>query len=99
VNSFHLGAADREFGLDEHLVHVAPPPNLSGLERPDYRVLSGVEVLRGVFISRLVAAADVAAGEALAQVHPGVAHLEALLAALGARGKVLDLTQVCTLWC
>ena len=54
-----------------------------------------LEMGRGVAIARGVAAADMPALQALPQVDPGVAELEALLAALGAliarrrdRGKV-----------
>jgi hypothetical protein len=47
-----------------------------------------------VLVWRLVAATYVPADEALAQVNPGVAHLQALLAALGARGDGPDLFQV-----
>jgi hypothetical protein len=43
-------------------------------------VLGGVEVLRGVLVLRRVAATDVAAGEAEAEVDPAVAALETLLA-------------------
>src|SRR5215813_7169054 len=44
-----------------------------------------MEVLRRVPVLRIVAAADVAALHAEPQMHPVVAHREALLAALGAR--------------
>src|SRR5829696_590658 len=84
--------------LHDDLLHVAPDPVLSGLEGLDYRVLGGVEVPGRVLVWRLVAASYVPADEALAQVDPGVAHLQALLAALGARGDVPDLIQVRALW-
>ena len=56
--------------------------SFAGLERPDDRVLGRVEVLGRVLVLRGVAAADVTALPALAQVHPRVAHLQALFAAL-----------------
>src|SRR4029079_1177597 len=40
------------------------------------------------------AAPDMAAGETQAQVHPGVAHLQALFAAVGPRLDVADLMQM-----
>jgi len=40
-------------------------------------------MLCGVFVFRRVAAADVAAAQAQAEMHPVVAHLEAFFAALG----------------
>lgn len=42
-----------------------------------------VEVLGSVFVARVVAAADVSAGKAKAQVHPVAPQPQALLAALG----------------
>ena len=42
-----------------------------------------VVVFGGVFVGGAVAAADVAAGEAEAQIDPGFAAVQALLAALG----------------
>src|SRR5258706_12649265 len=70
--------------LQVHLVDIAPAPAFAGLERSDDWVLGRVEVLRRVLVLRVVAAADMAAGAAQAQVHPGVTHLQAFLAAVGA---------------
>jgi len=50
----------------------------------------------GVFVFRGVAAADVAAAQAQAQVHPTVAHLQALFAALGLWFNAFDLIEVRT---
>src|SRR5713226_606811 len=80
--------------LHPQLVDVAPDPVFAGLVRPDQRVLGSVEVLRGMPVLRLVAAADMAAAQAQSQVDPGVAGLQALLAAIGVRGDVSDLVQV-----
>jgi len=49
-----------------------------------------MEVLARMAILRVVATADVTAGPAQAQVHPGVAGLEALLAAVGVAAIRLD---------
>ena len=70
--------------FDQDFIHEAPDPALDALERGDQRMAGGMEVRRGVAMPRRVAAADVAALQALAQVDPGVAEIEALLAALGA---------------
>src|SRR6185295_17974645 len=75
-------ACSRELHAD--LVHIAPAPALARLERGDDRMLRRVEMLRGVLVLRVVAAADVAAGAAKAQVQPAIAGPETLLAALGA---------------
>ena len=53
------------------LIDVAPGPPLAGLERRDHRVARVVEMLRGVAARRAVAAADVTAGQAEAEVDPG----------------------------
>ena len=66
--------------LDELLVDVTPEPALAGLGGRDYRVAAGVEVLRGVLILGGVAAADVSAGEAGAEVHPRISHGDTLCA-------------------
>ena len=64
------------------LVRVAPRPILAALEGRDHRVLGGVEVLGRVLVGRRVAAGDVAAGEALAKVHPAPADGHAVHACL-----------------
>jgi hypothetical protein len=57
-------------------------------------VVGVVEVLGGVLVLRAVAAADVAAGEAKAEVDPAVADLEAIFAAGGAGGDGANLGEV-----
>jgi len=57
-------------------------------------VIGGVEVRGGVPIPAGFAAADVAADEALPQVDPGVAGLEAVLAPFGAGRDLSDLIEV-----
>ena len=56
--------------------------------------LGRVEVFGRVRVLRAVATADVAARQALTQVDPGVAHLEALDAAFAARMHSLDFLRV-----
>jgi hypothetical protein len=73
-------------GVDEDVVGVAIDPVLAGLEGLDYGVQGTVEVLGGVPVRRAVAAADVAASEAEAEVDPAGSHREAFLAALGSAG-------------
>jgi hypothetical protein len=53
-----------------------------------------MEVLGGVLILGVVAAADVPTGEAEAQMDPGVAKLQAFLAASAARRDFLDQAQM-----
>jgi hypothetical protein len=58
-------------------------------------MLGVVKMLGGVLVLRRIAAPDVAANEAQAQMHPGVAHLQALLATVGVRLHVFDLVEMC----
>jgi hypothetical protein len=81
---FSNSCIGKRSGLDEGFVHIAPLPVLARLERLDDRVPSVKEVLRSVLILRRIAAADMAADEANAQVDPLLAHLETLLAAVAA---------------
>jgi hypothetical protein len=87
-----VGSVEKDF------VHIAPAPILAGLERLDQGVLGLVEVFRGVFVFRRIATADVPAYQAFPKMDPGIAHLQAFLAALAARFNLPDLSQVGTGW-
>jgi hypothetical protein len=76
------------------LVHVAPAPVLSRLKGPDDGVTYGVIMLRRMFVLRRVAASDVAAYHAKAQVHPDIAHLQAFFASPCVRFDILDLVDM-----
>src|SRR5579864_7020893 len=80
--------------LQKHLVDVAPAPVLARLEGLDQGMVAVHKVLGGVSVLRVVAAADVAAREAEAEMDPGVAHLQALLAAIAAGGNILNLIEM-----
>src|SRR6267143_6893119 len=73
----------RSSKLHVDLVNVAPAPALPRLERGDDRMPGFLEMLGGVLVLRIVAAADVPARPAQAQMHPGVSRREAFLAAVG----------------
>src|SRR3954466_13824513 len=73
------------------LVDEAPRPVLARLERAHDRMAVGARVLAGVAAGRAVAAADVAALEADAQVDPLPAGREAVLAAVHGLGELEDL--------
>ena len=66
----------------------------TGLERLDDGMAGGVEMLGRVLILRRVAAADVTAGEAQAQMHPPVADLEAVFATACVRRDGVYLVQM-----
>ena len=56
--------------VDHKLVNVAPAPALAGLDGTHDRVFGGVEMLGGVLVFGGVAAGDVPAEQALAEMHP-----------------------------
>jgi hypothetical protein len=60
-------------------------------------MLGGMEVFGGVLILGGVAAADMAADQAHAEMHPPVAALEAFLASTGVGADILNLVEVGTL--
>jgi hypothetical protein len=92
--TWRLEVQNLRAGLEHDFVDVAPSPVFARLERANNRVLSLLEVLCGVFIFGGIAAADMAAGLAEPQVHPGVTHLETLLAAAGVGRYVVYLVKV-----
>src|SRR5215831_6510571 len=82
------------FELERELVLVAPEPVLARLERADDRVPGRVVVRSRVLVGRVVAAADLAAGHAFAEVHPPAARAQTLRAAFGARGSDVEVDRV-----
>jgi hypothetical protein len=85
--------------IENELVNVTPAPVLPWLEGLNDRMVGGVEMPGGVLILRIVAAADVSTDETDTQMHPGVTHFQALLAAIGAWCDLSDLVEVATLLC
>jgi hypothetical protein len=85
--------------IEEELVDVTPPPVLTRLEGLNDGMIGRVEMLGGMLILRIVAAADMSTDETDTQMHPGVPHFQALLAAIGARGDLSYLVKVMTLSC
>src|SRR5450755_4483265 len=76
--------------LPHDLVDEAELPRFAALRRSHDRVFRRVKVFRGVFVHRIVAAADMAAFQTFAQVDPGCTDLEAVLAAVRAGLDVVD---------
>jgi hypothetical protein len=75
---------------DLGLVDIAPAPILARFEGLDDWMSVLVEMLPCVPMRRGVAAADVTAGQAQAQMHPPRANSQAILATIGARDDVTD---------
>jgi hypothetical protein len=89
--SLSLGALLADLLLrQKHFIHVTPSPVLSRLKRLHDGMLSLMKVFGCVLVLGRIAAADVAADEALSQVDPGIARLQAFLAALAARLDVAN---------
>jgi hypothetical protein len=85
-------------GFEEQLIDIAPAPVLATLEGLDNGIVGGVEVLRRVFVGRVVTATNVTTAKAQTQVHPPAASAEALLATVGRfRFDVANLVEMCAL--
>jgi|SRR5690348_4268506 len=82
--------ARRLFATKPHyqFIHVAPAPVFAGLGGADYWVAGVLVVGGGVFAYRVVAAADVAAGLAHAEVDPLHSQGQALLTSCDLAWKV-----------
>ena len=70
--------------LKHYLVDVTPTPVLSWLEGLDNRVVGRVEMLGGMLILRIIAAANMPAFKTEAQVHPRIPYSQTILTAIGA---------------
>ena len=79
---------------NHRLVHVTPAPILAGLEGLDDWVTAMMEMTSRVPMRRGIAAADVTAGEAQAQMHPARADSQAILAAFGTRRYIANHFQM-----
>src|SRR5882757_6411452 len=66
--------------IEHDLIDIAPAPALRRVVTLDDRVPGRVEVPRRVPVRRVVAAPDMTAGPAQAQMYPGRVDLQALLA-------------------
>src|SRR5262245_46495729 len=75
---------------ERELVDVAPGPVLSGFQRADDRVGARADMCCCVAVRRVVAAPDVAAGEADAQVEPSAARAEAVFAPIDRLRELLQ---------
>src|SRR5262245_55865167 len=92
---------DAAVGLLTHgqLIGKAEPPVVAGHGRADHRMPGALEVGPGVPVGAGVAAADVAAGHALAQAHPGCPQRGAVLADVPGPGWQLQPDDVLARLC
>jgi hypothetical protein len=91
-NKDRLAAELLEHQFD--LIDKTPSPVFSRFDRAHDGVLNGVKMFGGVLVFRRIAAADVSALHAKAEVDPGIAHLQALFATLRFRVHVMDVIEV-----
>lgn len=85
--------------IKHQFIDVAPAPILAKFKRLNNRMARIVEVSRRVFVGRRIAATDVAASHAQAQVQPLVADAKAIFTTAGARRHRPDLIEVRTNLC
>jgi hypothetical protein len=78
------------------LINKAPHPIFTGFKGLDDRVPGGMEMLGGMLILGVIAAANMPAYFAEAQMHPGIAHFQAFLTPFRVRGYVTNLIEMCT---
>ncbi len=64
--------------IEHDLIDVTPAPSLRRIITFDDGMLSDVKMLGGMFVGRIVAATDMAAGPANPQMQPDVAGLQTL---------------------
>src|SRR5262249_33533314 len=76
--------------VEQHLVDIAPAPALRRIIALDHGMAGGLEMCSRVLVGRIVAAADMAASSANAQMQPPAAGLQALFTAERARRDLLD---------
>src|SRR5579871_1462825 len=70
--------------VEHHFIHITPAPAFRGIIAFDDGMFAAMEMLGGMLVLGGVAAADMSAGPADAQMQPDIAAFEALLATLGA---------------
>ena len=85
--------------LEHDLIDITPAPIFTGLEGLDNGMAGRMEMPGSVFVLRGVATANVPADKALAQVYPGIANFQAILAAISTRDNFPDLVEVRTIYC
>ena len=82
--------------IDKYFIYIAPAPVLTRLEGLNDGMFALAKVFGGMFVLRGIAAPNVAAAEAFPQMDPGIAHLQALLAAAATRFDLPHFSQVRT---
>jgi hypothetical protein len=89
-----LRGRSRSHFAGNDFVDVAPDPFFTGLNRPYQGMARVMEMFRGVFVLRRIAASHIPADHAHPQVNPDVAEFHALFTHVGIGSPELDLIQV-----
>src|SRR5262249_17559909 len=82
--------------FDRNFIDVTPFPVFARFHRAHERMTSRMKVLRRMFIFGGIAATDVPAGEAHAEMNPGIAGFKTVFAPLGAGFYIVDFFQMRT---
>jgi len=85
--------------LEHYLIDVAPAPILSRLEGLNNGMVGRVEMFCGMFVLRGIAAANMPAFQANAQVNPAITGLQTILTSLCAGRDIMNMVKVRTLLC
>src|SRR3977135_1119224 len=85
--------------IEQDFIDITPAPTFRRIVALDDRMLGGVEVLGGMLVGGIVAAADVTAAAADPQMQPLAAALEAFLATQRARRDIADAGDVSAAFC
>src|SRR5882757_2258017 len=85
--------------IEQDFIDIAPAPAFRRIVALDDWMLGGVEVLGGMLVGGIVAAADVTATAADPQMQPLAAALEAFLATKRARRDIADAGDVSAAFC
>jgi hypothetical protein len=79
-----------------HFVNVTPNPVFAGFKRLDQWMLRTMEMFGGVLVFGRVAAADMAARQTQAQMHPFIAALQTFLTPCAGWRNILNLIEMRT---
>ena len=83
--------------IDHHFIHEAPAPTIRWIESLHHWMARGMEVFGGMSVRGGVAAPDVPAHAAQAQVNPVTACLQTFFAAVCGRRHFAELIQMSAL--
>src|SRR6266702_337768 len=85
--------------IEQDFIDIAPAPAFRRVVALDDRLRGGVEVLGGMLVGGIVAAADMTVAAADPQMQPLAAALEAFLATKRARRDIADAGDVSAAFC